>query len=83
MLILLFLLPTPTLAVLGGTPVDEPYPFYVRIMTNGLFICGGTIIDTDSVLTAARCIYDYANKRVFQVKASTTQECKIGETFFI
>jgi secreted trypsin-like serine protease len=52
--------------ILGGTEVpDGKYPFmaYIEIEMSGgsLGACGGTLIDQDSVLTAAHCLENAAN----------------------
>ena len=60
------------LAVIGGYPAAS-YLFYV-VATNQNRLCGGTIIATHSVVTAAQCLYNknelqWANKedmKVFQ-----------------
>ena len=44
------------LGIHRGVPVQH-YPFFVTVETDK-FICGGTIIATDTVLTAARCLYN-------------------------
>jgi len=59
-------------AILDGTAVERAgqYPFMVALMDNTMgtiqepfpfpkaFFCGGTLIDADSVLTAAHCVED-------------------------
>ena len=49
------------LTIYGGDNVDH-YPFFVTVEANRVF-CGGTIIAPDSVLTAARCLYNSNKKR--------------------
>jgi secreted trypsin-like serine protease len=45
------------LRIIGGDNADEDrYPYYVALMRKGgSFICGGTLIASDVVLTAAHC----------------------------
>ncbi len=52
--------------IVGGTPVDDgQYPFMAALYNSsqgppspGTHFCGGTLIDQDSVLTAAHCLED-------------------------
>src|SRR5215208_2970637 len=50
----------PAQAIIGGDPVqtNTDYPFMVQVLYNGKLICGGTLLDNDSVLTAAHCATD-------------------------
>lgn len=54
--------------IVGGTAVpDGKYPFMARLQIQiggDTFGCGGTLIDQDSVLTAAHCVEDAAAVRV-------------------
>lgn len=44
-----------TAAVVLGTPNLTPKTFLVGIHLNGLLICGGSIRDNSSIITAAHC----------------------------
>ena len=43
-------------AIVGGVATTEPYPFFVKVSRSNFF-CGGTIISSNAVLTAAHCLY--------------------------
>jgi len=45
----------------GETAPDYAWPWQVFITLRGSFICGGTLIDTQHVLTAAHCIIGQSN----------------------
>ena len=46
--------------VINGTNVqDGGAPHQVAIFQNGFFICGGSLIGPQSVLTGATCVYQY------------------------
>ena len=51
----------PVSAIIGGTPA-EFYPFFVRVQ-KGRFVCGGTIIEANAVLTAAHCLFNRKEAR--------------------
>lgn len=85
MLIAVMLLPTPALGVTYGNPVENPLidaPFVVSVWASetgdtreAKFICSGTLISSNIILTAAHCI-DFENFKFF-VKIKTvalTQE---------
>jgi len=46
--------------IVGGTTVSSAstYPFIANLQEDGSFICGGTILSTTKILTAAHCAVD-------------------------
>jgi secreted trypsin-like serine protease len=68
----------PSQAIVGGTVVQNntTYPFIVQVLYKEQFVCTGTLIDKDSVLTAAHCLYDKARRvdaKDFSVIVGTTK----------
>ncbi|VEN34355.1 unnamed protein product, partial [Callosobruchus maculatus] len=50
--------PNERLKIIGGRNVTiEEYPYQVSIQNNGEHFCGGSIINTKYILTAAHCVY--------------------------
>ncbi|XP_045030957.1 trypsin-1 [Daphnia magna] len=45
--------------IYGGTQATGAVPYLASIVVNQQHICGGWIYDTDWVVTAANCVYDY------------------------
>jgi uncharacterized membrane protein YgcG len=47
-------------AIVGGETVQKntDYPFMVQVLENGKLVCTGTLLDNNSVLTAAHCVTD-------------------------
>lgn len=60
--------------IVGGTTVSSAttYPFIANLQESGSFICGGTILSTTKILTAAHCAVDgSASKFRFRVGSLT------------
>ena len=43
----------------GEESTPGSWPYTVSIQRDGQFICGGTIIDHEWVITAGHCVYGY------------------------
>ncbi|KAF5287775.1 hypothetical protein FQA39_LY15711 [Lamprigera yunnana] len=43
----------------GETAIDGQFPYQVSIHVKGRHSCGGSIIDSNTILTAARCLMGY------------------------
>jgi trypsin len=53
----LFISAPPSQAVVGGSTVPNgAYPFMASLQSNGSHFCGGSVIKSDWVLTAAHCV---------------------------
>ncbi|XP_050337231.1 seminase-like isoform X3 [Bactrocera neohumeralis] len=57
--------------IVGGSAVThKKYPYYVRLHYYGKFICGGSLVRNNAVLTAAHCVEDL-NVKALSVHADT------------
>ncbi|WP_025563350.1 serine protease [Psychromonas sp. SP041] len=50
--------PIPTAYIIGGDAVEREYPWMVAIYNSDSFICGGVLISSNWVATAAHCVYE-------------------------
>lgn len=55
--------------IVGGNFADRgEYPWLIVLRYNNRFLCGGSIIDEETVLTAAHCVIDDPRQRyVFRI----------------
>ena len=44
--------------IIGGDDADREYPWMVALYKSGNFICGGVLISSNWVATAAHCVYE-------------------------
>ena len=43
--------------IVGGQDADaHSHPWQIKLRRNGGFLCGGTLVDNDWVITAAHCV---------------------------
>ena len=59
-----------------GSTAPSPIPWQVQMEVNGFFICGGTILDSKTILTAAHCIYN-KDPSVLQISAGLTHRTNL------
>ena len=46
--------------VMGGQPAKKnEFPWLVAIFLNGQFLCGGSLLSSQTVLTAAHCLHEF------------------------
>lgn len=64
------------LRIVGGTAATiQSYPYQIALLYNGQFICGGTIIEASTILTAAHCI-PTTTPTVWSVRAGATSRSR-------
>ena len=49
---------TPTAFIVGGSDTEQEYPWMVALYQSDNYICGGVVISSHWVATAAHCVYD-------------------------
>ncbi|XP_060529446.1 trypsin-1-like [Cylas formicarius] len=65
--------------IIGGAPADiSDYPYQILLLIDGEGVCGGSIISTNFVLTAAHCIYGQTENQL-QVRAGSTYRSTGGQ----
>lgn len=63
--------PNVSTKIVGGNEApDTAFPFIVSILSNGGHLCGGSLVNNDTVLTASHCI-DGKNSATLQVRAGS------------
>lgn len=69
----------PANAIVGGQPVGiDQYPYQVSLQVNRTHHCGGTILNTTTIVTAAHCTAGIAPWKLF-VRAGSTYEASGGQ----
>ena len=55
-------------AIIGGQVAEAPIPWQVLILIYNKQFCGGTILDSKTILTAAHCFEDSSPEKTFVLK---------------
>ncbi|BCS22135.1 S1 family serine peptidase [Aspergillus puulaauensis] len=59
-------------SIVGGRPTtSEDYPYQISLEHLGQHICGGSILNEKSILTAAHCTHEYPNNLTIRAGTST------------
>ncbi|XP_052742288.1 vitellin-degrading protease [Bicyclus anynana] len=67
--------------IVGGEDVDiKEIPYQVSLLSRGRHMCGGAIIDTDLVITAAHCVIGSSVKNL-QIRAGSSSSQTGGELY--
>jgi secreted trypsin-like serine protease len=65
--------------IIGGQAVHATqFPFYVRLLLNGRFGCGGSLIAQDVVLTSGHCVDKSADLRLYQVETRSQERVPVS-----
>ena len=66
--------------IVGGQIAPSPIPWQVSVQIGGSHVCGGTILDTYTILSAAHCFYDYGDSvEGFYIRAGSRKWSSGGQ----
>ena len=69
--------------IVGGQLAPSPIPWQAAIQHGESFICGATILDAFSVLSAAHCFYGKNATDEFSIRAGTIEKSNGGQVRFL
>ena len=69
--------------IVGGQLAPSPIPWQAAIQHGESFICGATILDAFSVLSAAHCFYGRNSTDEYSIRAGTTEKSNGGQVRFL
>ena len=65
--------------IVGGQIAPSPIPWQVSVQSGGSHFCGGTILDTYTILSAAHCFDDYGGALDgYSIRAGSTKKQSSG-----
>ena len=69
--------------IVGGQLAPSPIPWQAAIQHGDSFICGATILDAFSVLSAAHCFYGKNLNDSFFIRAGSIEKSYGGQVKFL
>ena len=69
--------------IVGGQQAPSPIPWQVSVQIGGQHHCGGTILDTYTILSAAHCFDDYGDSvEGFYIRAGSRKWSSGGQVSY-
>lgn len=65
--------------IVGGKPASENYSFYTKLLTDGRFKCGATLIAPQWLVTAKHCLKNTTSVRVGGSTLHSGEEIRVAE----
>ena len=69
--------------IVGGQLAPSPIPWQAAILHNDLFICGATILDAFTVLSAAHCFHTKNFSSGLFIRAGSVEKSNGGQVSFL
>ncbi|XP_046694303.1 transmembrane protease serine 3 [Silurus meridionalis] len=66
----------------GNLSFSGQYPWQVSLQYQNLFLCGGSLITNQWIVTAAHCVYGFANPNLWTVRVGITEQPVSGAADF-
>ena len=63
--------------IVGGEDAPTPIPWQVSVQTGSFHFCGATILDSNTLLSAAHCFYQTPDD--LSIRAGSTQTFSEGQ----
>ena len=69
--------------IVGGQLAPSPIPWQAAIQRGNSFICGASILDAFSILSAAHCFYGKNLSDSFSIRAGSIEKSSGGQVRFL